>query len=164
VPIPEVSSSRTQERLLAGHLPPLPADRAQEWYSAFGIGHADLASEIEFVMGRYGAVYYVTGAARGTTVDTFQLALWRYNLILRERQGREIKLVQEQRFATELPCTTAATLALEWLNSLSLERRVQLSPKEERDGDFTNPDSWRLHGFRFEDEEPSVLISPAPTA
>lgn len=162
MPIPKVSSSRSREHLLAGHLPPLPTDREQECYFASGIGHADLAREIEYVLGRYGAVYYVTGAVRGITIDTFQLALWRYNLTLREHQGREIRLVQEQRLVTELPCATAATLALEWLNSLSLERRVQLAPKEERDGDFTNPDSWRLQGFRFEDEEPSVLISPAP--
>lgn len=164
MPVPEVPTSRSQDRLLAGHLPPLPANGRQEWYSASGIGHVDLAREIEFVMGRYGAVYYVTGAARGITIDTFQLALRRYNLILRERQGREIKLVQEQRFATELPSATAATLALEWLNSLSLERRVQLASKEERDGDFTDPDSWGLNGFRFEDEAPSVLIFPAPAA
>ncbi len=162
MPILKVSSSR--EYLLAGHLPPLPAGREQECYSTSGIGQVELAREIEYVMGRYGAMYYVAGAVRGITIDTFQLALWRYNLVLRERQGREIKLVKEYRHDTEGRCTAAATLALEWLNSLSLERRVQLTPKGERDGDFTNPDSWRLQGFRFDDEAPSVLIFPASTA
>jgi hypothetical protein len=85
MPIPKVSSSRSRANLLVGHLPPRRSGREQDLYLVSGIGHADLAREIEYVMGGYGAVYYVTGALEGTTTDTFQLALWRDNLIAGER-------------------------------------------------------------------------------